>query len=280
MKEVSFDLGHISISGFSNEKVDKPLVLALHGWLDNAGSFELMMPYLDNFHVIALDFPGHGHSNDRSADAQYHFVEWVYDIAKLIKVRNWQRLSIVGHSMGGMVAQVLAATLPEVISRVVMLDAIGFITTPPENTCQQLRHAIDSRIKMSSRVKAVHADLESAIKVRVSAGDVNHNHARILAKRGVMKAPNGYVWRSDQRLRAHSAIRYTLEQAQSFIESIECPVLMIRASNTSNVLQQNYEIYHRWFIELRTLDVEGGHHFHMEQPELTARLVTDFLAMA
>ena len=47
-------------------------VIALHGWLDNAASFDVMLPHMDNFHVIAIDCAGHGNSSFRSADSSYN----------------------------------------------------------------------------------------------------------------------------------------------------------------------------------------------------------------
>ena len=85
MEETRFKLPHITLAGFTNSNVGKPPLLLLHGWLDNAGSFETMLPYLDQYHVIAVDLPGHGLSQHRSLDAHYHFVDWIYDVSQLIE---------------------------------------------------------------------------------------------------------------------------------------------------------------------------------------------------
>ena len=37
-----------------------PAIIALHGWLDNAASYDRLAPALKNHRVIALDFAGHG----------------------------------------------------------------------------------------------------------------------------------------------------------------------------------------------------------------------------
>lgn len=280
MKAISFDLGHITLAGFSNENHGKPLLLALHGWLDNAGSFEPMMPYLDNFHVIALDFPGHGLSPDRNPDAHYHFVEWVYDICRLINAQQWQRLCIVGHSMGGMVSQLVAAVLPEAISRIVLIDAIGLITTEAEDACEQLKQAVHSRERTRSRVKGVHANLEQALTARLTAGDIGMAQAKTLAKRGLLENPQGYTWRSDPRLRTHSAMRLTFEQAKSFMKAIECPVLLIRGKDGGEMVSKQLARYQDLFIELRVVEIDGGHHCHMQHPVDAARLVAEFVGMA
>ncbi len=277
MKEITFDLGHIRVAGLTNENIGKPLILALHGWLDNAGSFNPMMPYLDNFHVIALDLPGHGHSADRSVDANYHFVEWIYDICRLININGWQRLSIVGHSMGGMIGQAVAAVMPEHISRLVLIDAAGFITTVPEQTCEQLKQAVLSREKNLNRSKAAHPSREQALAARVTAGDIGLKEAECLAVRGLLAQGNGFTWRSDSRLRTHSAMRFSFEQAVSFIKAIECPVLLIRGKDGGPMVTRQLATYQSWFQELRVIDISGGHHCHMQHPLDAARLVDEFL---
>lgn len=277
MKELRFELEHITLAGFTNDNVGKPPLLALHGWLDNAGSFEMMLPYLDDYHVVAIDFPGHGLSAHRSVDASYHFVEWIYDISQLIEKLQWSNLSILGHSMGGMVGSVVASVLPQKIDRLVLIDSIGLITTPQEEACEQLRRAIHSRASVSKKKKAVHPSVESALQARVLAGDLKEKEARVLLKRGLESVGNGYCWRSDQRLRTHSAMRFTAEQAVSFISNIQCPVLMIEGLNGAKMVKQNREVYGGYFANLRCVQMNGGHHCHMEYPAEAAQLLLDFL---
>lgn len=281
MKEISFDLGHTRLAAISNDKQGRPLLLALHGWLDNAGSFAPMFPYLENFHVIALDFPGHGLSDDRSPDANYHFVEWVYDICHLIKQQKWQRLSIVGHSMGGMVGQLIAAVIPDTISRLVLIDAIGLITTDAGQACEQLKQAIASRERIQGKkTKAVHLNMDQALAARVTAGDIGKAEAKVLAQRGVIEKEGGFVWRSDPRLRTSSAVRFCPEQALSFIKAVVCPVLLIKGQNGGEGLKRLLAQFEREFIELRTIEIKGGHHCHMQSPKHAAKLVEEFVGMA
>ena len=80
-------------------------VLCLHGWLDNANSFLPLATALSELPLLALDLAGHGHSSHRSVDAHYYLFDYVADIATLCRQQGWQQLTIIGHSMGGMVVQ-------------------------------------------------------------------------------------------------------------------------------------------------------------------------------
>ena len=52
-------------------------VLALHGWLDNASSFAPLASHLSGFQLLALDLPGHGHSQHRPPGMRYHLLDYV-----------------------------------------------------------------------------------------------------------------------------------------------------------------------------------------------------------
>ena len=58
-------------------------LLAMHGWLDNAATFDLLAPLLPGRRIVALDFAGHGLSGRRSG-APYHFIDYVADAAGVI----------------------------------------------------------------------------------------------------------------------------------------------------------------------------------------------------
>ncbi|HEY9041090.1 MAG TPA: alpha/beta fold hydrolase, partial [Rheinheimera sp.] len=116
---VSFPVAQLQLAALSLQPLPltvKP-ILCLHGWLDNAASFIPLAAKLPDLPILALEFPGHGHSSHRGADAYYYFFDWVQDLVALCRQQNWQQLTIVGHSMGGMVATALAAAFPELVER-------------------------------------------------------------------------------------------------------------------------------------------------------------------
>mgnify|MGYP006388282055 CR=1 FL=1 len=70
---LQWQVNNLQLAGLSwGEPGEKPL-LALHGWLDNAASFIPLLPLLEKYHVVALDFAGHGGSEHRAAGYDYVF---------------------------------------------------------------------------------------------------------------------------------------------------------------------------------------------------------------
>jgi len=281
IEEVCFDLGQISLHGLACGDDDADVVLCLHGWLDNVASFIPLMPILakklPNKRIIAIDWPGHGFSSHRSADAYYHFVDWTYDLLQLFDANNWQSIDIVGHSMGGMVATAFSAAFPEKVHSLTLIDSIGFISSKAEQTTSQLRDGMLSRLRSVTKNKNIHPSIDSAVKARVSVSDMNYQNAKTLVKRGLAKKDNGYVWRSDSRLRMTSPYRLTLAQAEQFIRDVKIPVQLIHGEKGMDMVTSGIKHFSPLFKNFKCVEINGGHHCHMEAPEITGELIYSFL---
>jgi pimeloyl-ACP methyl ester carboxylesterase len=292
LEEVKYSFETMSLQGIAcgEREAEDNVVLCLHGWLDNAASFLPLMPHFEdelvNKRVIAIDWPGHGNSSHRSLDAHYHFIDWVYDLLQLFEVNQWQQVDIIAHSMGGMVASAFAAAFPEKVKSLILLDSIGFISNEAEQTTQQLRDGMLSRFKSSAlynkqggaKQKRYHASIDSAIKARVNVSDLQFDHAKLIVERGLIKEVGGYCWRSDARLRNTSPYRLTLKQAQQFIRDIKCPVQLIYGSDGIDMVSSGIKSFGDLFQDFSSVELKGGHHVHMEQPQKTVKLIKDFLA--
>ena len=91
---------------------------ALHGWLDNANTFDLLAPSLAELDILALDFAGHGRSDHRPQGIHYHSLFDIQDILAIADQLGWATFRLIGHSMGAAVAR---AALPTPILVAVLL---------------------------------------------------------------------------------------------------------------------------------------------------------------
>lgn len=277
-KQVTYSLGELTLHGLEQDNSHQSIVLCLHGWLDNAASFIPFMQAFKHKHVIAIDWPGHGHSSHRGEDAHYHFIDYVYDLLLLVEKQNWHSIDIVAHSMGGMIASAFAAAFPEKVNSLTLIDSIGFISASAEDTTEQLREGMLSRIKLSTKRKPIHPDLDSAILARQRVSDLSYEHARLIVERGSFSDENGVTWRADSRLRNTSPYRLTLSQAKQFIKDITIPVQLIYGDKGIEFVELGLKSYAPLFKSFKAHKLAGGHHVHMEKPTETAELVKNFLA--
>lgn len=104
---------------------DGPLLLLLHGAGRSSADWAAAAPQLAGRHrVLAVDLPGHG----RSAPAgSWDFAEVCADLDDtLAAAGSAGRVAVAGHSLGGMVASVYAATRPDRVAAAVDLDGFGW----------------------------------------------------------------------------------------------------------------------------------------------------------
>ena len=110
----------------------RPLLL-VHGF---TGAREDYGEHLDAFaaagwHAVAPDLPGHGGSHP--AGARHGFDPYAAELLALADELGWERYALVGHSMGGVVAQHLAFAAPERLTSLVLVDTSpDRIGVPPE----------------------------------------------------------------------------------------------------------------------------------------------------
>ncbi|MEO6077148.1 MAG: alpha/beta fold hydrolase, partial [Dokdonella sp.] len=128
--ELRLPLRHLSLAARCWGDASLPPLLALHGWLDNAASFDGLAPLLETRHVVAIDMVGHGRSDWRNASASDYWVDYLDDIDQVFRHFAWNNADLLGHSLGGTLASTYAAAFPERVSRLVLIEALGPLSLP------------------------------------------------------------------------------------------------------------------------------------------------------
>ena len=90
-------------------------VIALHGWLDNANSFDQMLRST-MVHVIGVDMAGHSQSGGHSADSGYDIWQDVADVLAISEQMGWDRFALLGHSRGAIMSALFAGTFPDLVN--------------------------------------------------------------------------------------------------------------------------------------------------------------------
>ena len=98
----------------------KPTVVFVHGAGLDHSWFGLQSRYFGyhGWNVLAVDLPGHGRSDGPPLDSIGAMAQWVFDLLQSLKI---EKASLVGHSMGALVALECAASRPERVERLAML---------------------------------------------------------------------------------------------------------------------------------------------------------------
>lgn len=277
-EQVRFRLPHVELAGqFSGPAGGAPC-LALHGWLDNAGSFARLAPRLTALRLLSLDLAGHGLSGHRATGADYPLWAYAEDVLHVAASLGWDQFSLIGHSLGAIVSVQLAAACPGRIERLALIDGLLAPTEAAEHGPARLGQALGERLLLASKRKPVYVDPERAVLARQRGRlPVSEEGARYLAERGLMAVPGGFTWRTDPRLMLAPAQRMLPQQALAYAQAVRCPTLLMLAEG--GVLAPQRPLLAELPFEQVTLP--GGHHLHLDDESgaiLVAGCINRFFA--
>ncbi|AHI27793.1 alpha/beta fold hydrolase [Marinobacter similis] len=272
-REAEWQLRNIRLAGLhwhAERKTTSDVpVLMLHGWLDNSLTFIKLAPELaSQSEVYAVDMAGHGKSGHRPAGQSYLLMDYVADLAELVEnhllVNDKEQIDLVGHSLGGIVCALYAAAFPERVRNLVMIDSLGAISRPVDQTIPQLRRAIQKRLAGSGR-QTVYQDIETAAKAREGGlSPLSPEAALTLTPRNMRQEPGGYVWRTDSRLRHPTPLMMSEDQVMASLRAITTPTLFVRAESGLLASRSGLDERGQAITNLKVAHVPGGHHCHLD----------------
>jgi pimeloyl-[acyl-carrier protein] methyl ester esterase len=105
-----------------------PVVL-IHGWGSSAAIFEGLMNRLSDCHCLAPDLPGYGAS---TATATIDLAALAEDFIHWFDARGLEKVTLIGWSLGGMIAQELSARFPQRLERLILLATTPCFVTVPD----------------------------------------------------------------------------------------------------------------------------------------------------
>lgn len=262
----------LTLSGLCDGAPDAPLIIALHGWLDNAASFSALAALLStSYRVIAVDLPGHGRSEHPSREGVYHFTNWCVWLDELIEALEVEEeFTLLGHSMGAAIATCYAGGCDRDITQVIAIDGLAPATTPASQTAAQLVRGMKSRrralTREPSRIKDVHEAVEKMKTVRMPMSD---QALHLIAARHMHHRDADASFAYDVMLQSTSTQRLTPTQVRALFSHIKAPVHLIRASQGWPFDAQQFDEIVSWIgAPTQISHVGGGHHVHMDAPEL------------
>ena len=107
---------------------DGPAVLLLHPLGVDRSFWDDVVPALDGFEVLTYDFPGHGATP--APEEPYGVEDLAGQARELLADAGVSQVDVVGVSLGGLVAQQLAADAPDLVGRLVIVDAVAIYPEP------------------------------------------------------------------------------------------------------------------------------------------------------
>ncbi|MFH0942431.1 MAG: alpha/beta hydrolase [Chloroflexota bacterium] len=259
-------------------KPGQKTIILLHGFNNCAATWiPLAGKLAPRRHVLALDQRGHGDS--QWSEGGFYRNEYLAgDLAAFIEALNLKRVSLIGHSMGGNVALKYAATHPEKVARLVIVD-IG-----PE-----MSRRVETRAaQMLSMKKDVYPSLDEAAAYLeaadpLAARELLLQEAAYLTRR---LPDGGFTWKQHQMFLGGNApkpagpVSARNEEKWQMMRRVTCPTLVLRGEE-SDILDE--EVARKMVAEIplgEMVNIAGaGHYVHRDNPARFEKEVRHFLGL-
>ena len=158
---------------------DQPILVLVHGFTGSAGDWDGVVDALaERRHVVTMEHRGHGASTNTGDQSTYRFDQLVDDLTGLLDALDLDRVDLLGHSMGGIVAMRYALRHPERLLSLILMDT-GAAASPETPFAASMRGGLD--LAREGGVAAVLATLEGFLPDdedgRRTRAQLQHNYA-------------------------------------------------------------------------------------------------------
>jgi pimeloyl-ACP methyl ester carboxylesterase len=261
------------------------VVVLVHGYMDAAGTWDLVAPALVSagFRVLAPDMRGFGDGPRVPPGGYYHFADYIADLAEEIDaLAEGQPIDLVGHSMGGTIATYYAGAFEGRVQRLATLEGLG----PPDNSFDvapdRMRRWIDDVRLLRARptVQRTVGTREDAFRRLVlNHPGVSPDLLRDRMRHLVRELEDGRVaWKFDPLHKTISPTPFYARYFQAFAARVSCPVLHVGGGSTGFHPPDEDERLAAFRL-LERVELEGaGHMLHWTRPDVLSDLLVRFFA--
>ena len=255
---------------------ERHALLVLHGYAETAAVWDDAAHDLAReFRVIALDQRGHGQSG-HAPDFDYSRATQVEDIEAFVEQLGLKSVTLVGHGMGGANALCYASEHPDVVTALIVVEAAPEVL---RGGVERLRRMVGSADQFDS--------LEDAVEsMRPFFPYAEDEQLERRARGALAQGTDGtWVWDFDPALRDASLRPPEPDPGQRRLadlwecaDRVQCPVMIVRGSETDMLTPEAIQRLHRRIIGSRvSLIEEAGHPVPSDQPSDLALNIREFL---
>lgn len=235
-------------------------VLLLHGWTDNSRAWSILAPHLLKHRLLIPDQRGHGGS-DKPACC-YAISAFAHDALLLLDAKGISKAAIVGHSLGSMVGQWLAAEHPERVERLVLVGSTAL--APMKRKDAFYKEVLGFKAPPELGSEFMRSWSPAASPTPVDATFVRHYEPEIAA------VPL-QVW--------HGVMREVVDvPVGRFAEQIKVPTLILSGGKDPLFPPEHHQALTRALPHARAhVFPDLGHNLNMERPEEVGPVLARFL---
>lgn len=235
------------------ESGDGPAVVILHGLFGSSRNWRSVARALAATHrVLCVDLRNHGLS---PWDASMSYPEMADDVRELIHAQGLEDPTVIGHSMGGKAALVLALETPDLLERLIVVDIA------PVSYADRFSKYVEAMRSVDTHSLKKRIDAMRALSERIQDADVVGFLMQNLVPRD-----GHFDWRVN--LTAIGASIPTLSGFPNIaLAKCRTATTLIRGSMSDYVQETDVSAFRAAFPNLDVVDVDGaGHWVHADRP--------------
>jgi len=247
----------------------KPPLLCIHGSAANGHWYDFIAPGLtDDYHVIALDLRGHGDS-DPVDPPSYTYADYAADIDKAVQALDLRDFVLIGHSMGGTVSLVYAATYPGRVKSLIVVDSTVNLSAERIGRLRDIGSG-------PGKSYATQEELVSRYKLRPGESLAPAEVVRHIAGHSCKQIADG-TWRNKFD-RAVYATREVFDGTPLWAD-IRIPALLVKGDRSERITQEVYAATKKLAPQVTLEEVSHtDHHITLDNPKGFLAAVKPFLA--
>lgn len=210
-------------------------------------------------HCVALDLRGHGRSGGAGT---FSMKGWAQDVEALITALELPPVTLVGHSMGTLIAQQLAHSRPELVDNVVLIGGISYFEPPVKQAYEERATLVEAE----GMDALVDAWLPGALSAR--------NAAKLPQLVGLLRE---VFLRNDPASYAKSCRAIAKATAVSRSDIGQPTLLIVGDHDRSTPIAMTEELHREIPVSLVRVVPNAAHWVPLEQPDAIAAAVLEFL---
>jgi pimeloyl-ACP methyl ester carboxylesterase len=228
------------------------------------------------FHAFALDQRGHG-DTDRP-DGAYSAEEYAEDLRLFLEISEISKAILVGHSLGGRVAQVFAAKYPKETAAIVLVGGPHYANffQERERVNEVLQGALGT---LESQTEFPNMEAALSYLKEFRPGDSDEITQHRLAHNTNSLPGGGLAFKFD-KVRVAQGLTHIANSLRSYAEKATCPVAIVRGAQSTHLTRQEAERLATLWKDARIIEVDGDYTLEMENPQGLAQVILDFAPVA
>jgi pimeloyl-ACP methyl ester carboxylesterase len=273
MREEFVEVGGLRLCRCEWGPEDGHPVICLHGLLDQGLLWEPVAVRLAaaGFRVIAPDLRGHGRSDHVGPGGSYQTLDFIGDAVALVDRMLDRPFSLIGHSLGTVVASGLASLREGMVERLVLIEPV----LPAPTTTDDVRDTMNTLVTYAlepPRHSVMPDRATAAARLRRAIPSLSSDFAKRLVERVTRQEGDGWVWRWDAVLQTRMSLNLLSGPLHRsaylrLLAALQPPLTVVQGTTSAFNRPEDLEALRNAMPGARRLLLDGGHNLVLDNPE-------------